>query len=94
MDKKSRMEKSKAYRNDKYVKSWLVGLSERTQANYLEEFSEWYAFMGITPTQMIENTPMSCSTISFASNSPSTRTTFVATSWVSFNFIIFMLFNR
>jgi hypothetical protein len=54
MDKKSRMEKSKAYRDDKYIKSWLVGLSERTQANYLEEFSEWYAFMGMTPTQMIE----------------------------------------
>jgi hypothetical protein len=54
MDKTSRLEKSKAYQNDKYVRSWLVGLKERTQANYLEEFSEWYAFMGMTPTQMIE----------------------------------------
>jgi len=54
MDKISRMEKSKAYRNDKYVKSWLVGLSERTQANYLEGFSDWYSFIGMTPTEMIE----------------------------------------
>jgi integrase len=54
MDKTSRIEKSKAYRNDKYVKSWLVGLKERTQINYLEGFADWYAFMGMTPTQMIE----------------------------------------
>lgn len=54
MDKKSRLEKSKAYQDDKYVKSWLVGLSERTKLNYLEGFADWYAFMGMTPTQMIE----------------------------------------
>jgi hypothetical protein len=54
MDKKSRLEKSKEYQGDKYIKSWLVGLSERTQLNYLEGFADWHSFMGMTPTQMIE----------------------------------------
>ena len=54
MDKKSRLEKSKEYQNDKYIQSWLKGLSERTQINYLEGFADWYSFMGMTPTQMFE----------------------------------------
>jgi hypothetical protein len=53
MDKKSRLDKSKAYRDDKYIISWLAGLKERTRLNYLEGFAEWFAFMGMTPTQMI-----------------------------------------
>jgi hypothetical protein len=54
MNKKSRIEQSKAYQDDKYIKAWLVGLSERTRLNYLEGFADWYAFIGMTPTQMIE----------------------------------------
>jgi hypothetical protein len=54
MVKKSRIEQSKAYQDDKYIKSWLVGLSERTRLNYIEGFADWYTFMNMTPTQMIE----------------------------------------
>jgi hypothetical protein len=54
MGKKSRLEKSKAYQDDKYIQSWLVGLSERTRLNYMEGFVDFYAFMNMTPTQMIE----------------------------------------
>ncbi len=54
MNKKSRIEQSKAYQDDKYIKAWLVGLSERTRLNYLEGYADWYAFIGMTPTQMIE----------------------------------------
>ena len=54
MDKQSRLDKAQEYQDDKYVKSCLAGLSERTQTNYLEGFAEWYAFMGMTPTQMYE----------------------------------------
>jgi hypothetical protein len=40
MNKKSRIEQAKAYQDDKYIQSWLVGLSERTRLNYLEGFAE------------------------------------------------------
>jgi hypothetical protein len=54
MDKLSRKQVSKEYQDDKYIKGWLKGLSERTQINYLECFADWYKFVGMTPTQMIE----------------------------------------
>lgn len=39
---------------DKYVKSWLKGLSERTKINYLKEFEPWLNFIKMNPTQQIE----------------------------------------
>ena len=54
MSNKSRIEQAKAYQDDKYTKSWLVGLSERTRLNYLEGFADFFAFMNMTTTQMIE----------------------------------------
>lgn len=44
----------KPYENDKYVKLWLKGLSQRTKENYLADFADWLAFIGMTPTQQIE----------------------------------------
>jgi len=44
----------KPYAEDKYVKLWLNGLSQRTKENYFEQFYDWYAFIGMTPTEMIE----------------------------------------
>jgi hypothetical protein len=54
MDKLSKLKKSKEYENDKYIQSWLIGLKERTRQNYLEGFADWYEFIKMTPTQMIE----------------------------------------
>lgn len=39
---------------DKYVETWLKGLSSRTQENYLRENQRWLAFIKMTPTQQIE----------------------------------------
>jgi len=50
----SKVKKPKPYDNDKHVKSWLNGLSERTRQDYSEQFAEWYSFVGMTPTEMIE----------------------------------------
>ena len=35
MDKKSRLENSKGYENDKYIVSWLKGLNERTMSYWV-----------------------------------------------------------
>jgi hypothetical protein len=34
---------------DKYVESWLTGLSESTKKNYLKDWSKWLDFIGTTP---------------------------------------------
>lgn len=39
---------------DKYVDSWLTGLSESTKKNYLKDWSKWLEFIGMTPTEQIE----------------------------------------
>jgi integrase len=39
---------------DKYVESWLTGLSESTKKNYLKDWSKWLDFIGMSPTQQIE----------------------------------------
>jgi hypothetical protein len=39
--------------NDKYVKQWLEGLSERTKANYLKGFEKWVSFVEMSPSQQI-----------------------------------------
>jgi hypothetical protein len=44
----------KPYEKDKYVESWLKGLSPRTKENYLTDFADWLAFIGMTPTEQIE----------------------------------------
>ena len=43
----------KPYEKDEFFKKWLVGLSERTKENYSNEFHEWHAFIGMTPTEQI-----------------------------------------
>lgn len=39
--------------NNKYVKKWLNGLSERTKKNYLREFPLWVSFIKLNPTEQI-----------------------------------------
>jgi hypothetical protein len=39
--------------NDKYVKQWLEGLSERTKANYVKGFEKWVSFVEMSPSQQI-----------------------------------------
>lgn len=42
--------KDYSFMQDKYVKSWLTGLTERTHKNYRKQFPEVLAFMQMTPT--------------------------------------------
>ena len=44
----------KPYLNDKYVKKWLTGLSQRTKENYTANFASWLAFIKMTPTEQID----------------------------------------
>jgi integrase len=39
---------------DKYVESWLTGLSESTKKNYLKDWSKWLDFIQMSPTEQIE----------------------------------------
>src|SRR3972149_5186383 len=39
---------------DKYVKSWLTGLSERTKVNYTKEIEKWFDFADMMPTEQIK----------------------------------------
>ena len=38
---------------DSYVKTWLTGLSPRTQANYKKQFREVLEFLKMSPTEAI-----------------------------------------
>jgi integrase len=46
--------KDYSFMGDKYVKSWLTGLAERSSKNYRKQFGEVLAFTKMTPSQMIE----------------------------------------
>lgn len=39
---------------EKYIETWLNGLSERTKKNYLREFPTWLEFIKMSPTEQIE----------------------------------------
>jgi integrase len=39
---------------DKYVESWLTGLSGSTKNNYLKDWSKWLDFIKMSPTEQIE----------------------------------------
>lgn len=39
---------------EKYIETWLNGLSERTKKNYLREFPTWLKFIKMSPTEQIE----------------------------------------
>ena len=38
---------------DDFVKRWLVGLSERTKQNYLQQIHYWIVFVDLSPTEQI-----------------------------------------
>jgi integrase len=42
------------YVKDTYVQKWLVGLAEKTKANYIKNLPEWLTFIGMTPTAQIQ----------------------------------------
>ena len=42
------------HREDKFFKTLLVGLSERTKQNYADEIWRWIVFVNMTPTQHIQ----------------------------------------
>jgi hypothetical protein len=39
---------------EKYIETWLNGLSERTKTNYLREFPTWLEFIKMSSTEQIE----------------------------------------
>ena len=41
-------------KQDKFFKTWLVGLKERTKQNYADEIWGWIVFVNMTPTQQIQ----------------------------------------
>jgi len=46
--------KDYSFLEDKYVKSWLMGLAAKSQSNYRKQFGEVLAFVQMSPTEMIE----------------------------------------
>lgn len=44
----------KAYEKDEFVEKWLVGLSERTKENYLNQIKGWINFVGLSLTEQIK----------------------------------------
>ncbi|MEM3377533.1 MAG: tyrosine-type recombinase/integrase [Candidatus Bathyarchaeia archaeon] len=42
------------YEQDEYFKKWLIGLSPKTKKNYTQDYHEWHAFIGMTPTEQIK----------------------------------------
>ena len=47
-------EKLSSYKQDKFFKRWLNGLSDRTKENYTNEIGDWLVFIGMTPTEQIQ----------------------------------------
>lgn len=45
--------KLQAYREDKFFKRWMNGLSARTKENYSNQIADWICFIDMTPTEQI-----------------------------------------
>lgn len=41
------------YKEDKFIKTWLNGLAQRTQNNYIVIYKEWLTFINLSPTEQI-----------------------------------------
>ena len=51
---KKKISTQKPFESDKYVQTWLTGLSDRTRKNYILHISGWLEFVGMSPTEQIE----------------------------------------